>query len=108
LKINILGAEWDLEFSNYFVDERLKDYAGYTDDTIRKIVVDTGEGRSICENYEHFRKQTIRHEIIHAYMYESGLSDSWEHKTGQDETTVDWFAVQFPKLLKTFQDADAL
>ena len=108
MRIDILGSEWHLETSNFIDDEKLKEYSGYTDDTVRKIVIDSGEGRGNCENYEQYRKQTIRHEIIHAYLYESGLGDCWEHKVGQDETTVDWIAYQFPKLLKTFQEVDAL
>ena len=108
MKINILGSEWEIEFTSYLEDEKLKDYFGYTDDTTRRIVVDNGNHRNICDYYERLKKQTIRHEIIHAYLYESGLSDSWEHKTGHDETTIDWFAIQFPKLLKTFQEVDAL
>ena len=43
-------------------------------------------------------------EIIHAFMFESGLGSSWQHaeEFGHDETTVDWFARQFTKIHKAF------
>ena len=43
-------------------------------------------------------------EIIHAFMFESGLGYSWQHaeEFGHDETTVDWFARQFAKIHKAF------
>jgi hypothetical protein len=35
-------------------------------------------------------------------MAESGLQSNWEHNQefGQDETTVDWIAIQLPKIVK--------
>jgi hypothetical protein len=39
-------------------------------------------------------------------MFESGLHENFKHtEWGQDETTVDWFAVQFPKIAVAFQKA---
>lgn len=42
-------------------------------------------------------KRVMRHEIIHAFFYESGLDveSSW----GTDGTLVDWIALQFPKVV---------
>ena len=47
-----------------------------------------------------------RHEIIHAFLFESGLAENsaW----AQNEEMVDFFAIQFPKLLKAFETAGAL
>lgn len=34
---------------------------------------------------------------------------NWEHKNfGQEETVVDWVAIQFPKLLEVFKKVGAL
>ena len=39
----------------------------------------------------------------------SGLAENWEHKDyGQEETVVDWFAVQGPKIYKAWTDAGAV
>lgn len=46
-------------------------------------------------------ERVIRHELIHAYVYESGLEDyggetpNWS----TNEMTVDWFAYQMPKIM---------
>lgn len=39
------------------------------------------------------RDEVIRHEVIHAFFAESGLS-----KYGDDEVLVDWIAKQMPKI----------
>lgn len=64
---------------------------------------------SNCPEYLMEKKQCLRHEIIHAFMFESGLGANWEHKPiGHEETTVDWIAAQFPKLLEVFEKVGAL
>jgi hypothetical protein len=48
---------------------------------------------------------TLRHEIIHCFLHESGVwgsssgADSW----AMNEEMVDWIAMQFPKILKVFK-----
>lgn len=55
-------------------------------------------------------KRNIRHEIIHAFLHESGLyensanADAW----AMNEEMVDWIALQFPKILEAFRQATAL
>lgn len=43
-------------------------------------------------------------------MAESGLQANWKHIEcyGHDETTVDWLAIQFPKILKTYQELECI
>lgn len=54
-----------------------------------------------------YQKQVLRHEIVHAFLYESGLwncsmgSNSW----AKNEEMVDWIAIQEPKLNKAFKEA---
>ena len=48
---------------------------------------------------------TLRHEVIHAFLNESGLTSS---SNGVDcwalnEEMVDWIAIQYPKIRKVFQ-----
>ena len=45
-------------------------------------------------------KEVLRHEIIHAFLDESGLNNY-----SSDEQLVDWLAIQFPKLQKAFNEA---
>ena len=48
----------------------------------------------------------MRHEIIHAFLCESGLAENSDWAT--NEELVDWIAIQAPKLIKAWKDADAL
>ena len=44
----------------------------------------------------------IRHEIIHAFLYESGMKEcsSATQSWVENEEMVDWFAIQIPKIVK--------
>lgn len=56
-------------------------------------------------------KQTIRHEIVHAFFDESGLQESGVHFTGSwaiNEEMVDWIAIQGPKIYEAWRAAGAL
>jgi hypothetical protein len=50
-----------------------------------------------------YKQCVIRHELVHAFFEESGLT---EYKN--NELLVDWIAKQFPKLAKAFQQVRAL
>ena len=58
------------------------------------------------ENVEELEKKVLRHEIIHAYLGESGLrgSSGW----AENEEMVDWFAIQSSKIYKTYKELDAI
>ena len=108
--INILGTKWTLEIVRQEDDKYLKTADGYADKTLRKIVVcGFPPDDSELGDWEPYVKKCIRHEIIHAYLFESGLHENFQHpEAGHDETYVDWVSVQFPKLMKTFQEVGAL
>lgn len=107
LKIDVLGTEYTIEEATASTDEKLADYDGYCDTSVKVCVIDKMEvtdpkrkqDMSVC------KKSTIRHELVHAFLYESGLDCcSWANI----EEMVDWFAIQAPKLLAAFKAADAL
>ena len=66
--------------------------------------------RNSVMDLDSYRKKVLRHEIIHAFLYESGMwncsgsTDCW----GMDETITDWIAIQSPKLFHVFKEADCL
>ena len=66
--------------------------------------------RADIGDFEKLMKKQLRHEIIHAFLAESGLQANFEHykQFGHEETIVDWFAIQFPKIMKTFEEIGAL
>lgn len=109
MKVNILGAEYTILEQSDSENSKLIDCDGYCDKTSKTIVVSTKSANCDLEDYAVYQKKVKRHEIIHAFLFESGLHENWKHDTwGHDETYVDWIAVQFPKLLEVFKAADAL
>ena len=97
-----------LNFISEEEDEGLKDCDGYCDDTIKTLVVKQykrGEPGS-KKALDLQEKKNFRHEIIHAFLCESGLAENstW----AQEEEMVDWFGKQFPKLAAAFREVDAL
>lgn len=109
--LNILGTPWLLKEVEKQNDPGLKEADGYTDRSTKTMVV-KGEGSGDAndlENYPAYLKEIKRHEIVHAFLYESGLGADYEHpRWGHDETAVDWIALQFPKLQEAFKAADAI
>lgn len=112
-KVNILGTEYSIKFGDEGKYPSLEGIDGYCDSSTKEIVVDNmkkTEGKVGAKgNLKDYQKTCLRHEIIHAFMEESGLSGNFEHKTiGIEETTVDWFAIQSPKIFKVFTELGLL
>ena len=109
-KINVLGTEYTILFD--VPDEELPEGAdGCMDQSIRTIKIGKFvSDRNSIQNLDDYRKKVLRHEIIHAFLYESGLWNNSGTVTawGQSEEITDWIAIQFPKLLKAFKDAECI
>ena len=109
MKINVLGTEYTLIETNDKADPRLASVGdGYCDTSTKECVVDEMAVTDVnCKaNLPFYKKSVIRHELIHAFLFESGLdvSSDW----AAQEEMVDWIAIQFPKLLEAFKTADCL
>lgn len=109
MQVNVLGAKYNIVQKDKKTDntlENLENVDGYCDYTIKKCVIDTflpAPGSLV--DLEAYKKQVIRHELVHAFLFESGLgSSSW----ASNEEIVDWIAFQFPKMLEAFKEANAL
>ena len=102
-EIDVLGTKYKI-IERIFGDE---DSDGYCDYTSKKIHLRTDNVNKLGD-FVASKKKQLRHEIIHAFMSESGLQANWEHTTqlGHDETTVDWFAIQYPKIKAVFEELD--
>lgn len=103
--VNILGTEYKIKVLSKEMDPLLNKCDGYCDKTVKEIVLSTKDDYCEIKDYERYQRGVLRHEIIHAFMFESGLAENWEHKTeyGHDETTVDWIALQYPKISEAFK-----
>ena len=116
--VNILGTEYTIETHKISEDETMKknQWSGYCDEEQKLIVVaDMTEKEYVdidsAEAQETYRKKTLRHEITHAFLNESGLSDCSSvpsHAWAKHEEMVDWFAIQSPKIFKVFKELDIL
>lgn len=107
--VNILGTEYTLQYLTEAEDKWLKDRDGYCDKTSKKLVVKLEDEQNELDNYDVYLKSLVRHEVIHAFLFESGLHENWYHnETGHDETIVDWFATQAPKIYKVFVELGVL
>ena len=118
MKINILGTEYTVNFYNYTDKEIFGKHniCGYHCGNTKEIAVGRiGTFPGFGEESEEFckveEKNILRHEIVHAFLCESGLQDSSNPSKGgwaMNEEMVDWISSQAPKMLKAFQDADCL
>ena len=101
----ILGTEYKILELSEDEDDTLKERElnGYFDGTTKRIVLRTdydispGAVGDIIE----LKRKVLRHELIHAYLYESGLS--YQCYWAENEEMVDWFAIQIPKLVNLFE-----
>lgn len=102
-KVNILGTVYTIYRKKVEEDEKLEECAAYEDYTTKKIVI--GIDKFKLDDPDCVIRQNLRHEIIHAFMDESGLGDNVENRNvGVPETYVDWFAIQYPKIKKVFEE----
>ena len=109
MKINVLGTEYEIFKRTKEEDAELESCDGYCDKTTKTIVVVEPDNSCNLADFSVYQKKVLRHEIIHAFLFESGLHENWKHDTyGHDESYVDWIACQFPKLTKAFKEADCL
>ncbi len=111
-KINILGTEYQIEThkvseDSYLEKNKLSGYCGEDEKLI--VVADMSEEKYFTgmdeKTQETYRKRVLRHEIMHAFLNESGLSDSSNRFDGawaKNEEMVDWFAIQSPKIFKMY------
>lgn len=114
MELSILGSAWIVEEKDVKSDDYLKDNYGYCDSSVRKIVVATLESvererkPDTAEDMAEVLGRAKRHEIIHAFLFESGLgfSSCGINAWAVNEEMVEWLAKQWPKIQRAFCEAD--
>lgn len=110
MKVNVLGTDYPIVLVSDAEDKRLSNIDGFCDESTSEIRVDNYESHRgdphNKANLDKRIKKNIRHELIHAFLFECGLAENspW----AQNEELVDWIAIQGPKLWKAWQEADAV
>jgi hypothetical protein len=116
--VNVLGTAYDIKKVKISECELLKEkhWCGSCNELTHTILIgDASEeeffGKLSEEEQELITKQILRHEITHAFLNESGLQASsaeWGAGWAHNEEMIDWIALQFPKMLKAFEEAGCL
>lgn len=102
MKVKILGTEYEVikaaEEKDY---PQLKKCDGFTDFSIKRIVVaNFDKDESSVDDIDWYKKKVLRHELVHAFIHESGLAENCDW--ARNEELTDWIAIQFEKILGVF------
>lgn len=115
MQVNVLGTKYEIILTGSKSDEALEQMNGFRDAFTKKIVVDDFSDEEYdptnTRNISELMKQNIRHEIVHAFMFESGLDSDAMYSNNpwpRCEEIVGWFAIQGPKIFAAWKEAGAL
>lgn len=106
-KVNILGQYYEIEIQTEKENPKLIENAGICEFYSKKIIIcDMEETEETLENFDKYIEKVIRHEIVHAFMFESGLD--CQSKWGRDEELIDFLSIQIPKISKVYNDLNLI
>lgn len=106
--VNILGTQYSIliiEKEDYRYD---READGWCDPSVKELLVfNYKQSAESVKDLVSYQKRVIRHEIVHAFFYESGLwQNAYSSKCwAKNEEMIDWIAIQSPKLQKAFEEA---
>lgn len=111
-KVNILGTEYTIVEGDKSLYPRLENTYGYCDETIKLIVIDDMKEEKrdpqSKTDLEVMKRKIIRHELVHAFLFESGLSFNSIDEWASNEEMIDWIAFQLPKMSKVCTELEIL
>ena len=96
--IHILGQEYKIVWTDKEECKDLEKADGVIDYYKKEITMDK---ELLNDEDDLYKNQVLRHEIIHAFLHESGMT-----KYRTDETLVELLSFQIPKMVKTFEELD--
>ena len=107
--VSILGSDWEIIYKDD--DPFFEDAKGYTNPASKQIVIENLKANTDPDGFNLEeqavdQKRVLRHEILHAFLFESGLADSSNSTDAwaANEEMVDWFARQSPKIYKVYKE----
>ena len=118
MKVDVLGTKYTIKRVDAGKDEYMEkmSFGGYCDCEEKKIVILNAR---TCPGWENSpeaiikdrENETLRHELIHAFLNESGLrhnSHIYDMAWAKNEEMVDWFAIQMPKIMNAFKEVGCI
>ena len=103
--VNILGTEYKVSRQNKSQNPKLEDNVGLCEMYSKEIILDDfseiREEKMAVENIAEYEKKVMRHEIVHAYLGESGLRSCSDY--AENEELVDWIAIMLPKIINSLK-----
>ena len=112
--VDVLGTKYHI--TRVRAEEIEEGFGGFCDPDLREIKIlrletlpewkeESAKKRAARE------KECLRHEIVHAFLFESGLGSNAgeaEMPWPLNEEMVDWMAIQGPKIYSAWEKAGAL
>ena len=115
MRVSVLGVSYTLEYRTKARDPELDACDGYCDTSVKLCVArkyTRAERREpgSKKDLDAYMRKCMRHELTHAFLYESGLDINSLSESGwaKNEEMVDWMAIQGPKLYAAWQEAGCL
>lgn len=105
--VNILGVPYTILYKEKSEDPKFEQCVAYCDYTTHEIAISIPENNVMnLGNIDVDIQRVLRHEIVHAFAFESGLGH--ESNWAMDEEMTDWIARQFPKMAECFNQISAV
>ena len=115
MKISVLGIPYEVVYRTREQDSDLEEVDGYCDTSVKCCVVRKHTAQEQREpgklqDLDAYERKCMRHELTHAFLYESGLSVNGMEPSAWPvcEELVDWIAIQGPKLYAAWQQGKCL
>lgn len=106
--VNVLGTPYTIYTDVERADKPLLEEAdGYCDTSTKEIFVAKFEATyDSLQDVKYYNNKVLRHELVHAFLHESGLDTNSHNGWARDEEIVDWIALQFNKLATVIRQVE--
>lgn len=102
MKVNVLGTVYKIKYI-----PSLDGRGGETDFYTKEIRISEQEdvpAEYKTDNLKEMQRHVLRHELIHAFLFESGMdqSSAAHEAWAVNEEMIDWMAIQMPKIMAAY------
>lgn len=110
--VEILGEVYTVRIGTKEDFPVLSEADGFCDTSVKLIVVDNMQSVEndidVQRNLVQYQNEVARHEVLHAFLYESGLSKNtfFEGAWATNEEMIDWFAIKYPRIKAVYKELE--